>query len=432
MGEYAGAETSLHEVAAFAHTEHLCMYLAVHLRPDEKSPAIETESLAAAVSDKDAVFKSYPQEMLVLAESLLDEETAKKQSPIWWQNTSPWTDLYGSLSAYVVDHVSKHLIAVRQGLKDLIDPAAEMDVPVKMKEVTALISACVVGTQPGLRLVLELASCCHNVRCLQKAASTVNPFSKGGLSQRDLVSSLAKLRQASDTLHNHAAQILQTGFTDSDIKHMLEQSMALNDSASNITMKHGLAQLQLSTTTLTETMKKCPDPEVNEKGFMSFVRKHGPAMNTTSKEVEKHIAKLEKSMGLEPGKDAEDSQVKSAVDAARKEVKFVISLITMHTMLVLVRNPATRNEAAEERKWLASVYASTVDPAQSIVCYEKLLTEAREILGIAVREEGVSEGGPGESAEPAADGAPKRKARAASEALRQGRGAKRPKPAWWQ
>ena len=105
------------------------------------------------------MFKSYPQEMLVLVESLLDEETAKKQSPIWWQNTSPWKDLYKPLSAYVSDHVSKHLIAVRQGLKDLIDPAAVMDVPVKTKEVTAMISAaCVVGTQPGLRLVLELAS----------------------------------------------------------------------------------------------------------------------------------------------------------------------------------------------------------------------------------------------------------------------------------
>ena len=59
LGEYVDADTISHEVAAFAHTEHLCMYLAVHLRPDEKSPAIEAESLAAAVSDKDAVFKSY-------------------------------------------------------------------------------------------------------------------------------------------------------------------------------------------------------------------------------------------------------------------------------------------------------------------------------------------------------------------------------------
>ena len=114
-------------------------------------------------------------------------------------------------------------------------------------------------------------------------------------------------------------------------------------------------------------------------------------------------------MGLEPGNDAEDSQVKSALGMARKPMKSVTSLITMHTMLVLVRNPATRNEAAEERKWLENVYTSTVDPAQSILCYESLLTEAREILGIAVGEEGVSGGGPGESAEPAADGAPKRK-----------------------
>ena len=133
-------------------------------------------------------------------------------------------------------------------------------------------------------------------------------------------------------------------------------------------------------------------------------------------------------MGLEPGKDADDSQVKSAVDMARKQMKFVASLITMHTMLVLVRNPATRNEATEERKWLKDVYATTVDPAQSVVCYDKLITEARESLGIAVGEEGVSVGGPGESAEPAADNALKRKARPASEALRQGRGGKRTKP----
>ena len=132
-------------------------------------------------------------------------------------------------------------------------------------------------------------------------------------------------------------------------------------------------------------------------------------------------------LGLEPGQDAEDSEVKSAVDMARKHTNYVTSLITMHTMLVLVRNPATRNEAAEERKWLNDVYATTVDPAQSIVCYDKLLTEAREILGIAVGEEGVSGGGPGESAEPAADNALKRKARPASEALRQGRGGKRTK-----
>ena len=82
MGEYVDADSITPEVKAFGHTEHLCMYLALHLRPDEKSPAIETESLAAAVSDKDAVFKSYPQEMLVLVESLLDEETAMKQPPI--------------------------------------------------------------------------------------------------------------------------------------------------------------------------------------------------------------------------------------------------------------------------------------------------------------------------------------------------------------
>ena len=121
--------------------------------------------------------------------------------------------------------------------------------------------------------------------------------------------------------------------------------------------------------------------------------------------------------------------MKGAIDVARKEIKCVISLITMHTMLVLVRNPASRNEAAEERKWLANVYTSTVDPAQEILCYDSLLTEAREILGIAVREDGVSGGGPGESAEPAASGAPKKKARPASEALRQGRAAKRAKPA---
>ena len=79
-----------------------------------------------------------------------------------------------------------------------------------------------------------------------------------------MVSSLAKLRKASDTLHNHAAQILQTGFKDSDIKPMLEQSMALNDSASHSTSKHALAQLQLNTRTLSETMSKCPDPEAKE------------------------------------------------------------------------------------------------------------------------------------------------------------------------
>ena len=138
-----------------------------------------------------------------------------------------------------------------------------------------MISACVVGTQPGLRLVLELASCCHNVRCLLKAASTVNPFSKGGLSQRDLVSSLAKLRKASDTLHNQTAQILQAGFNSHEVEQMLGQSKALNDEASNSTSKRALAELQLSTTTLYETMKPCPDPEVKEQAFMTFVRKHG-------------------------------------------------------------------------------------------------------------------------------------------------------------
>ena len=146
--------------------------------------------------------------------------------------------------------------------------------------------------------------------------------------------------------------------------------------------------------------------------------------------MKKDLAKLAKSMGLEPGKDAEDPQVQSAIDMARKQIQFATSLITMHTMLVLVRNPATRNEASAERKWMKDVYASTVDPAQSIVCYDKLITEAREILGIAADEEGVSKGGPSESAEPAADGghepgkAPKRKAK---ETPRLGRAAKRTK-----
>ena len=62
--------------------------------------------------------------------------------------------------------------------------------------------------------------------------------------------------------------------------------MALNDSASTITIKHAFAQLQLGTTTVSETMNKCPDPEAKESGFMSFVRKNGQAMNMMSKEVE--------------------------------------------------------------------------------------------------------------------------------------------------
>eukprot|EP00974_Lingulodinium_polyedra_P006557 624157-Lingulodinium_polyedra.AAC.1 len=55
-----------------------------------------------------------------------------------------------------------------------------------------------------------------------------------------------------------------------------------------------------------------------------------------------------------------DEEVASALRAARGAVQDVVNIIAIQTMLVLVRNPASRNSSSEERKWLEESFACGV------------------------------------------------------------------------
>ena len=156
----------------------------------------------------------------------------------------------------------------------------------------------------------------------------------------------------------------------------------MSNSAAVSTGKHALAQLRLSTTNLLEAMRKCPDPQVKENSFMSFIRKNGPSMNALSKDVEKALAKFQKSQGSEPGSSGMDEESASAVSAAKDAMSDVVSMILIQTMLVLIHNPASRNTPSEERKWLADVYQTYLDPAKQIKCYPQLIQEVETILGV--------------------------------------------------
>ena len=208
------------------------------------------------------------------------------------------------------------------------------------------------------------------------------------LQQRRAVSTRFGFRVDETPWRVFAAAILRgasgaTGwFSEAEVATMLEKASELSNSAAVSTGKHALAQLRLSTANLLEMIGKCPDPQVKENSFMSFVRKNGPSMNALSKDVEKSLVNVQKSQGSEPGSSGMDEGSASAVNVAKEAMKDLVSIIVIQTMMVLIHNPASRNTSSEERKWLADVYQTYLDPTKQIKCYPQLIQEVETVLGV--------------------------------------------------
>ena len=126
--------------------------------------------------------------------------------------------------------------------------------------------------------------------------------------------------------------------------------------------------------------EKTPDPEKNEKKFLTYLAKHGSRMNAASKELELMLSKMQgqaKACGLEwSSVDAENK----TTDMVRQLNHNILNIISINTLITLLRSPKIRVDVSMQAL-LKTVY-DQFETTPDLGLQQKFQDEVKLVLNL--------------------------------------------------
>ena len=125
---------------------------------------------------------------------------------------------------------------------------------------------------------------------------------------------------------------------------------------------------------------KLADPGDDEPSFMAGMKKHGAKLNVLMKESQLQVAQVE----ALPALGSDDNGSAEQLLEAKSLCDDILSVITMQSLLCLLRSPNVRKADSTEQKWLRDVLESYAVAGSRLTAVPKHLDEADLLLGTSV------------------------------------------------
>lgn len=358
------------EEAAYVHSVHLCSFVATGLRASKDAPAVAVPSVDWSDT---SIFVGYDLSFLEEAEVLLHGQAPEH----WSAESGAWKDWYGPLKKKLQLRDMSSVKKVCDALEKLASPQVDDNVADIAQRAKSLVAQCRAPVRPTLETLVGLVSGPQ-----QLAAA-------GGAGKRTLTKVMAELQEHKSAIEeeisawtedlNGATSVLQQeGVAKAALEKFVAHAGKAIDAASTASANEPVRVLQAAFDEADKYVAAIPDPTMDETAFTSYMKKHGSKLNGLSGQVDKSLTKL-RDFAKASGKDI----AADLANSAEELTSAVFNMISLHTLVTLLRNPQIKSaNAQEERKWLKSTYEMFADPDSTLRCMPDYLREAEQILKI--------------------------------------------------
>lgn len=366
---------------AFSHSEHLCVHVAARVRPSAEAPAVIFERLVKG-EVATTCFEDYPEDKLQMAEALTDRDNASYAA--WRDAEGPWTCFYDLLMGRIQAHQAQCSTNVRDALKAVVHAfVSGSDTELLEKEARGVTSTLNVSSRSEVEQLLEFFATLRTTGGAACATKSINPFSKAGVVQSSLREALADLDAKHERLDSVMSNALwptsglhALGLCRSDLAKVLSLSDEVKIVARDAATSHLTLALRAELTTMDTLFARLPDPAQEEKKFMVAMKRDANQYNALVKEIGKCVANLQHSR---EAKD-HDSLIESMIKEAQTRSSDALTVITLHTLITLIRSPNVHRVDSDEHKWLRDVVNSYTAPGATVTPDPEYLAVAHEIL----------------------------------------------------
>jgi hypothetical protein len=366
--DYIGTSVKDQDVEAFEHSAHLCRFVCEQLRPDASAEVLPSDTnvdgVVKLIAERD-VFQNYPESRMELAEALA---TGKPISTLWSQVGADWKHLYQAFAANIAQRQMEATSKLQGDVKAAVahmeaDRSEDALTCVKSaRKLLPTVSDSVREYFDELATAVQIAA--EIQRAMARSKGPQTPFTTSV--ERDVKSKTdeataesAHLQAVLDVWPPELSQDSQPVFR--SVQDFLAERIAQGEASSVARhAKAGDAAIARSRAAL----DAAPDPSVDEKAFLKHMKANGTKINALSKACIQATAKL----------------TEETIAAACSCEKDALTLISIYTLLTMIRNPAIEEEASVTARTQLMSVVDVFKGDDPLPCLPTFLEEADAIL----------------------------------------------------
>jgi hypothetical protein len=306
-----------------------------------------------------------------------------KECPYWYRHRGPFKALY----KFLKERLAVLSAASRQEIISCVNAlAVERD---NEAFASKLAEAYVQGEalrQDEKDNVNKVLRCLQQVQELRlELTSKSVPLGQTGSAEARLTCLISDLTGAVEELRvvvqmPYSILVNDVGFEASTLKEFVSEIDAVLHEATSASGGSLESKVLGAIKTCKSWISKSPDPSADEKQFMLFMKKSGGKLNSAKSDLQGFMNALEAASKASGKKALSGESAKQAAEAAELIDESMV-LITLQTLIALLRVPQTRNKQAQEHTWLRDTCKGIDHAMIQFEVVNKYLQEADEILG---------------------------------------------------